>query len=38
MLKNVADVEGSIKCRRKAAGWNEKTLERILFGRELGQN
>jgi predicted transposase YbfD/YdcC len=38
MLKNVADVNGSIKCRRKAAGWNEKTLERILFGRELRQD
>jgi predicted transposase YbfD/YdcC len=35
MLKNAADTKGSIKCRRKSAGWNEKNLERVIFGCEL---
>jgi predicted transposase YbfD/YdcC len=35
MLKN-AEAKGSIKCRRKSAGWNVKNLERVIFGRELG--
>jgi len=38
LIKNTADMKGSIDSRRKQAGWDEKTLEKILFGRELGQN
>lgn len=38
MLKNTADMKGSIDSRRKQAGWDEGTLENILFGRELGEN
>jgi predicted transposase YbfD/YdcC len=38
MLKNAKEVKESVKCRRKAAGWNEKKLERIIFGRELRQD
>jgi predicted transposase YbfD/YdcC len=35
MLKNAEGRKASIKCRRKSAGWNEKSLERTIFGREL---
>jgi predicted transposase YbfD/YdcC len=38
MLKNAADMKGSIDSRRKQAGWHEGTLEKILFGRQLGES
>ena len=38
MLKNTADMKGSIDSRRKQAGWDEGTLEKILFGRQLGES
>jgi predicted transposase YbfD/YdcC len=38
MLKNTADLKGSIDSRRKQAGWDERTLEKVLFERELGEN
>lgn len=38
LLKNTPDLKGSIDSRRKAAGWNEATLEKVLFGRKLGED
>jgi predicted transposase YbfD/YdcC len=38
MLKNAADMKGSIDSRRKQAGWHEGTLKKILFGRQLGES
>jgi predicted transposase YbfD/YdcC len=38
MLKNAADMKGSIDSRRKQAGWHEGTLEKILFGRQFGES
>jgi predicted transposase YbfD/YdcC len=38
MVKNDENQKGSIKCKRKSAGWNEKKLEGVIFGRELGEN
>ena len=38
MLKNTADMKGSIDSRRKQAGWDESVLEKVLFGRELGES
>jgi predicted transposase YbfD/YdcC len=38
LLKNTADLKGSIDSRRKQAGWDERVLEKILFGRELGES
>jgi predicted transposase YbfD/YdcC len=38
MVKNDETQKGSIKCKRKSAGWNEKKLEGVIFGRELGKN
>jgi predicted transposase YbfD/YdcC len=38
MLKNTADLKGSIDSRRKQAGWDERTLENVLLGRQLGQS
>ena len=36
MLKNTEELEGSIKGRRKSAGWNTDVLEIVLFNQELG--
>jgi predicted transposase YbfD/YdcC len=38
LLKNTPDMKGSIDSRRKQAGWDEATLEKVLFGRELGDD
>ena len=38
LLKNTADLKGSIDSRRKQAGWDERVLEKMLFGRELGES
>jgi predicted transposase YbfD/YdcC len=37
MLKNAADLGGSIKCRRKQAGWNEEIMTRVLFAQKTEQ-
>jgi predicted transposase YbfD/YdcC len=37
MLKNASGLKGSIHCRRQQAGWNDKTLETILFGSQSAQ-
>lgn len=36
LLKNTPELTGSMHCRRKQAGWDNATLEKVLFGRELG--
>jgi predicted transposase YbfD/YdcC len=36
LLKNTPELTGSMHCRRKQAGWNNSTLEKAIFGRELG--
>lgn len=36
LLKNTPDLKGSMHCRRKQAGWDNKTMEKVLIGRELG--
>src|SRR5277367_729304 len=38
LLKNTADLKGSIDSRRKQAGWDERVLEKVVFGRELGES
>jgi predicted transposase YbfD/YdcC len=38
MLKNTPELKGSIDSRRKQAGWDEKTLEKVLFGREVSES
>jgi predicted transposase YbfD/YdcC len=38
LLKNTANLKGSIDSRRKQAGWDERVLEKVLFGRELGES
>jgi predicted transposase YbfD/YdcC len=38
LLKNAPSLEGSINCRRRQAGWNENTLETILFARQARQD
>jgi predicted transposase YbfD/YdcC len=37
MLKNAPELKGSIDSRRKQAGWDEPTLEKVLFGREVSE-
>jgi predicted transposase YbfD/YdcC len=32
LLKNADGLTGSVHCRRQQAGWDEKTLELVLFG------
>lgn len=34
LIKNAEGLQGSIKCKRKQAGWNDEILENILFGRK----
>jgi predicted transposase YbfD/YdcC len=38
LLKNAPELKGSIDSRRKQAGWDEDTLERVLFGRQIGED
>jgi predicted transposase YbfD/YdcC len=38
LLKNTTGLEGSIHCRRQQAAWNNETLEKIIFGRQLGES
>jgi predicted transposase YbfD/YdcC len=38
LLKNTPELKGSIDSRRKQAGWHEETLEKVLFGRQPGEN
>ncbi len=38
MLKNAPQLKGSIDSRRKQAGWDEATLEKVLFGREVSES
>jgi predicted transposase YbfD/YdcC len=38
LLKNAEGLEGSINCKRKQAGWDERVLENVLFGRKTEQD
>jgi predicted transposase YbfD/YdcC len=38
LLKNTAGLSGSINCKRKQAGWDDRILENVLFGRKTEQN
>lgn len=38
LIKNTKGLKGSINSRRRQAGWNEKTLEAILFTGEVRQD
>ena len=38
LLKNTEGLEGSMHCRRQQAGWNNETLEKIIFGCQPGQS
>jgi len=38
LLKNTPELTGSMHCRRKQAGWDNATLEKVIFGRQLGQS
>ncbi len=38
MLKNASELKGSIDSRRKQAGWDEATLEKVLFGRQVSES
>jgi len=35
MVKNTPNLKGGTKSKRQQAGWNEKTLEAILFGSKI---
>lgn len=37
LLKNADGLEGSVNCKRKQAGWDERILENVLFGRKTEQ-
>jgi predicted transposase YbfD/YdcC len=36
LLKNTPELTGSMHCKRKQAGWDNATLEKVIFGRQLG--
>jgi predicted transposase YbfD/YdcC len=38
LLKNAAGLTGSINCKRKQAGWDNRILENVLFGGKPEQN
>jgi predicted transposase YbfD/YdcC len=38
LLKNTPELKGSIDSRRKQAGWDESVLEKVIFGRKLGED
>ena len=38
LLKKTSEMKGSIDSRRKQAGWDEASLEKVIFGRELGKD
>lgn len=38
LLKNAEGLEGSINCKRKQAGWNDRVLENVLLGRKTEQD
>jgi predicted transposase YbfD/YdcC len=38
MLKNAPDLKGSMNHRRKQAGWDEATLEKALFGKQVSES
>jgi predicted transposase YbfD/YdcC len=37
LLKNTGELKGSVDSRRKQAGWDEATLEKVLFGQKPGE-
>lgn len=37
LIKNTEGLQGSMNSKRKQAGWNEKHLELVLFGCQIGQ-
>jgi predicted transposase YbfD/YdcC len=38
LLKNAAGLSGSINCKRKQAGWDDRILENVLLGRKTEQS
>ena len=38
LLKNAVGLSGSINCKRKQAGWDDRILENVLFGRKTEQS
>lgn len=38
LLKNAEGLDGSVNCKRKQAGWNDRILENVLFGRKTEQD
>jgi predicted transposase YbfD/YdcC len=38
LLKNAEGLEGSVNCKRKQAGWDDRILENVLFGRKTEQD
>jgi len=36
LLKNTPELTGSMHCRRKQAGWDNATMENVIFGRQFG--
>jgi len=38
LLKNTEGLKGSIHCRRQQAGWNNATLERVIFGGKAAES
>ena len=38
LLKNADGLEGSVHCKRKQAGWDDRILENVLFGRKTEQS
>jgi len=38
LLKNAVGLSGSINCKRKQTGWDDRILENVLLGRKTEQN
>jgi predicted transposase YbfD/YdcC len=38
LLKNTPELKGSIDSRRKQAGWDGSVLDKVLFGRQIGED
>ena len=38
LLKNADGLNGSVNCKRKQAGWDDRILENVLLGRKTEQS
>lgn len=38
LLKNAPELKGSVDSRRKQAGWDGNTMEKVLFGQQISED